>query len=148
MTLKEIAEQSPQTYGLLFSLLSRSNLQLWCHLYSVLGNKEDNRFINPVYYTDVMARKKTLVDEKRVEFLLPNKLLDQIDMEAKSRNTNRSETLRRILQSYFDPQSTLLPTSTPKGESTDLINSRLDEINDKLNRIHARLKIAIKRSKR
>ena len=95
-----------------------------------------------------MARKKTLVDEKRVEFLLPNKLLDQIDMEAKSRNTNRSETLRRILQSYFDPQSTLLPTSTPKGESTDLINSRLDEINDKLNRIHARLKTAIKRSKR
>ena len=120
----------------------------WSHILSVLGNKEDNRFINPVYYTDVMARKKTLVDEKRVEFLLPNKLLDQIDMEAKSRNTNRSETLRRILQSYFDPQSTLLPTSTPKGESTDLINSRLDEINDKLNRIHARLKTAIKRSKR
>ena len=95
-----------------------------------------------------MARKKTLVGEKRVEFLLPNKLLDQIDKEAKSRNTNRSETLRRILQSYFDPQSTLLPTLKPKGESTDLIISRLDEINDKLNRIHARLKTAIKRSKR
>ena len=95
-----------------------------------------------------MTRKKTLHDEKRVEFLLPNKLLEQIDKEAKSRNTNRSETLRRILQSYFESQSTILLPSSSEGKSSELILSRLDEIDDKLNRINARVKTAVKRHKK
>ena len=95
-----------------------------------------------------MTRKKTLHDEKRVEFLLPNKLLERIDKEAKSRNTNRSETLRRILQSYFESQSPILLPSSSEGKSTELILSRLDKIDDKLNRINARVKTAVKRRKK
>ena len=95
-----------------------------------------------------MTRKKTLQDEKRVEFLLPNKLLERIDKEAKSRNTNRSETLRRILQSYFESQSTILLPSSSEGKSSELILSRLDEIDDKLNRINAHVKTAVKRRKK
>ena len=95
-----------------------------------------------------MTRKKTLHDEKRVEFLLSNKLLEQIDREAKSRNTNRSETLRRILHSYFEPQSPLLLPSSSEGKSSELILSRLDEIDDKLNRINARVKTAVKHRKK
>jgi len=95
-----------------------------------------------------MTREKTLQDEKRVEFLLPNKLLERIDKEAKSRNTNRSETLRRILQSYFESQSTVLLPSSSEGKSSELILSRLDKIDDKLNRINARVKTAVKRHKK
>lgn len=95
-----------------------------------------------------MARKKILQDEKRVEILLPNQLLEQLDNEANSQNTNRSETLRRILQSYFEPQSPVLLPSSSESKSTELILSRLDEISDKLSRINARVKTAIKRRKK
>ena len=103
---------------------------------------------SPVFYTGIMARKKTLHNGKRVEILIPHKILDMLDKEAESLHTCRSETLRRILTEHFEMDSSKSIPPTPENETIDVILCRLDNIDEKLNSINARVKTFGKRAKR
>ena len=59
-----------------------------------------------------MGRTKVLQDEKRVEILVPHKLLNLVDEEADSFQTNRSRMIRKILAEYFKEKMSSFTSTT------------------------------------
>ena len=105
-------------------------------------------FITPVYYTGNMGRTKVLQDEKRVEILVPHKLLNLVDEEADSFQTNRSRMIRKILAEYFKEKMSSFTSTTSQNTTINVLLGRLDNIDEKLNSINARVKIIRKRARR
>jgi len=95
-----------------------------------------------------MGRTKVLHDEKRVEILVPHKLLNLLDEEADSLQTNRSRIIRKILSKYFKEKMSSFTPSTSENTTINVLLGRLDNIDQKLNSINARVKTIRKRARR